>query len=58
MSPGVMGRNFSVCGPYHLGHPVPIYASTYARMGERGLHARCLLGWIFDSGTVILDQLD
>ena len=27
-------------------------------MGERGFHARCLLGRIFDSGTITLDQLD
>ena len=53
-----MGRNFSVCGSYHLGHPVPIYARTYACMGERGFHARCLLGRIFGSGTITLDQLD
>jgi hypothetical protein len=58
VSPGVMGRSFSVCGPCRFGHPVPIYARTYACMGERGFHARCLFGRIFGLGAIILDQVD
>ena len=59
MSPGVMGRNFLVCDlTLVVGHSVPIYARTYACMGERGFHARCLFGRIFGPGTIILDQVD